>query len=125
MSLRPLCLSGSGRRLLAVIANESARTDSSPLREVMTSPCTPTWSPRSTSRFQAASACSPTLASEIMTWMSPVPSRMVAKHSFPPMRDRMTRPATPAKSPVAVSGGSPAYVVRISAIVAVRGKPTG
>jgi hypothetical protein len=42
-----------------------------------------------------------------MTWMSPVPSRMVAKHSLPPMRDRITRPATPAMSPVAVSGGRP------------------
>ena len=108
-----------------MITNDSARTESSPLREVITSPDTPTWSPRSTSRFQAASACSPTLAREIITWISPVPSRMVAKHSLPPMRDRITRPATPAMSPVEVSGGRPAYSARTSPTVAVRGKPTG
>jgi hypothetical protein len=39
-----------------------------------------------------------------MTWMSPVPSRMVAKLSFPPTRDSITRPVTPTLSPVAMSG---------------------
>ena len=86
------------------MANRSASTESSPLREEMTSPSTPTWSPRSTSCFQAARASAPTLSSEIMTWMSPVPSRMVAKQSFPPMRDSSTRPVTPTFSPVEVSG---------------------
>ena len=41
-----------------------------------------------------------------MTWISPVPSRIVAKQSFPPLRDSITRPATPTWSPVAVSGSS-------------------
>src|SRR5580704_301728 len=62
------------------------------------------WSPRSTSLFQAASAGSPTRFCEIMTWMSPVPSLIVAKQSLPPMRDSTTRPVTPTFSPVAVSG---------------------
>ena len=99
-----------------MIANESASTDSSPDREVITSPVTPTWSPRSTSRFHAASASSPTRASEIITWMSPVPSRSVAKQSFPPIRERITRPATPTVSPVAVSGASDPYLARTSAM---------
>ena len=86
------------------MAKESARTESSPLRDEMTSPSTPTWSPRSTSCFHDASASGPTRSCEIMTWMSPVPSRMVAKLSFPPMRDSITRPVTPTLSPVAMSG---------------------
>jgi hypothetical protein len=110
---------------LAVIANESASTDSSPDREVITSPVTPTWSPRSTSRFHAASASSPTRASEIITWMSPVPSRNVAKQSFPPIRERITRPATPTISPVAVSAGSDWWLARTSPMVVVLGYPTG
>ena len=57
--------------------------------------------------------------------MSPVPSLIVAKQSFPPMRDSMTRPATPTRWPVAVSGSRSGCFARISAIVAVRGKPTG
>ena len=57
--------------------------------------------------------------------MSPVPSRMVAKHSFPAMRDSITRPVTPTLSPVAVSGARSGCRSRTSAIVAVRGKPTG
>ena len=114
-------MSGSGRSDLAVIANESASTESSPDRDVMTSPVTPTWSPRSTSRFHAASASSPTPASEIITWMSPVPSRRVAKQSLPPILDRMTRPATPAVVPVAVSGGSDPYSSRSRATDVVRG----
>ena len=40
---------GSGCRHLAVSVHEEASTDSSPVREVITSPATPTWSPRSTS----------------------------------------------------------------------------
>ena len=57
------------------------------------------------SRFQAASASGPTRSRDTMTWMSPVPSRMVAKHSLPPVRDSITRPVTPTVSPVCVSGG--------------------
>ena len=120
-SVSPACFSGSGRSDLAVIAKESASTESSPDREVITSPVTPTWSPRSTSRFHAASASSPTLASEIITWMSPVPSRSVAKQSLPPIRERITRPATPTVSPVAVSGGSEPCAARSAPIVVVRG----
>ena len=99
--------------------------ESSPLREVITSPCTPIWSPRSTSCFHAESACSPARSSEIITWMSPLPSRMVAKQSLPPLRYSMTRPATPTRSPVAVSGGRPGWRSRTCAIVSVRGNPTG
>ena len=47
-----LCATGSGRNALAVIAQESARTDSSPRREVITVPCTNRWSPRSTSALE-------------------------------------------------------------------------
>ena len=46
---------------------------------VITSPVTPTSAPRSTSRFQAAGRFSPTLPSEIMVRISPVPSRELAK----------------------------------------------
>src|ERR671936_530640 len=78
-SVRPACFSGSGRSDLDVSANRSAMMDSSPRLEVMTSPSTPTWSPRSMSRFQDSRASAPTLASESMTWMSPLPSRVVAQ----------------------------------------------
>ena len=44
---------GSGRTDLAAIAQLSAITDSSPRREVITSPCTNTWSPRSTGGLPA------------------------------------------------------------------------
>lgn len=50
-----------------------------------------------------------------------MPSRSVAKHSLPPFRDSMTRPATPTISPVAVSGGRSAYFSRTAAMVVVRG----
>ncbi len=108
-----------------MIAKLSASTDSSPRRDEITSPSTPTWSPRSTSRFQSASMSSPTRSAEIITWMSPVPSRIVAKHSFPPIRDNITRPTTPTLSPVAVSGSRSLWRSRTSLIVSVRGKPTG
>ena len=57
--------------------------------------------------------------------MSPVPSRSVAKQSFPPIRERITRPAMPTVSPVAVSAGSDPCPARTSPIVVVRGYPTG
>src|SRR5215471_15281286 len=57
--------------------------------------------------------------------MSPVPSRMVAKHSFPALRDSITRPVTPTRSPVAAPAGWSGYLSRTSAIVWVRGKVTG
>ena len=52
-SARPRCLSGNGCRHFAVSVHDSARTDSSPRRDVITSPVTPTWSPRSTADFQS------------------------------------------------------------------------
>ena len=110
---------------LAAIAQESASTDSSPLREVITSPVTPMWSPRSTSCFHAASASAPTRSWEIITWMSPLPSRMVAKQSLPPIRLSTTRPVTPTRSPVAASGGRSGYALAHPGEVSVRGYPTG
>jgi hypothetical protein len=107
------------------MAKVSASTESSPRREEMTSPSTPTWSPRSTSRFQAASAASPTRSAEIITCISPVPSRIIAKHSLPLERDSITRPATPTLSPVAAPGARSGYRSWICAIVSVRGKLTG
>ena len=74
----------------------------------MTSPETNTWSPRSTSAFQAASDSGPTLSSETIACSSvpdAPPSRSVAKQSLPVLRMKMTRPVTPTRSPVAVSGG--------------------
>ena len=106
---------------MAVISQERTRIDSSPRREVITSPVTPTWSPRSTSAFQSARDCSPTWSSETITWISASASRMVAKHSLPPVRESSTRPATATLSPVAASGSRPWNRSRTSAIVAVRG----
>ena len=70
--------------------------DSSPRRLEMTSPCTNTWSPRSTSSFHCASDSSPTFASEIIAWIrDPSPACRVAKQSLPVLRLNTTRPATP------------------------------
>ncbi len=124
-SVRPRNFSGNGRSDFAVSVHDEAKTDNSPDCEVITSPVTPTWSPRSTSCFQAASRSSPTPASEIISWISPVPSRRIAKQSLPPILDSITRPATLTTSPVNVSGGSWPYLARSSAAVAVRPKPTG
>src|SRR5690606_4972921 len=111
---------------LAVSCHESAITDSSPRFEVITSPCTNTWSPRSTSVFQALSDSSPTLARLSMACSSvPSPSRRVAKHSLPVFRMNMTRPVTPTTSPVWVSTGRSGWAARTSASVCVRGTSTG
>ena len=41
-----------------------------------------------------------------MAWISvPSPARRVAKQSLPVLREKMTRPAMPTRSPVAVSTG--------------------
>ncbi len=75
--------------------------DSSPRREEMTSPETKTWSPRSTSSFQAASDSSPTFASDTIAWMRlPSPDCSEAKQSLPVLRLKTTRPATAATVPV-------------------------
>ncbi len=104
--------------------HSSASTDSSPRFDVMTSPATNTWSPMSTRSFQAASWSSPTLASESIAWISvPSPARSVAKHSLPVLREKMTRPAMPTRSPVAVSSGRSGKRERTSAMVAVIGRP--
>jgi hypothetical protein len=84
-------LSGSGRTAFANSSTVSGLTDSSPLRVVITVPCTPTQSPRS-SRLIAANASSPTTALETKSWMSPERSRIVAKTSFPESRINMMRP---------------------------------
>jgi hypothetical protein len=94
----------------------------------MTSPKTNTWSPMSTSAFQAASDSGPTLSSEIIACSSvpdAPPSRNVAKHSLPVLRMKMIRPVTPTRSPVATSGGRSGWRATTSASVAVRGTDTG
>ena len=97
-----MCTFGSGRSALAAIAQPSAITDSSPRRDVITSPWTKTWSPRSTLAFQRASSSSPTDASESIACSSvPSPSRRVAKQSLPVLRRKITRPVTP----TVVAGG--------------------
>ncbi len=104
----------------------STSTLSSPRREVMTSPVTATWSPRSTSDFQSASRSSPTLSSESIAWISaPPPERRVAKQSLPVLRTKMTRPAIETTSPVAVSGSRSGYAARTCAMVRVTGTVTG
>ena len=50
-SLISLWATGRGRNALEMICQESASADSSPRRELITSPCTNTMSPRSTSAF--------------------------------------------------------------------------
>src|SRR3569833_1435810 len=124
-SVSPACFSGSGRRHFEVSANRSAMIDSSPRLDVMTSPSTPTWSPRSMSRFHDSRASSPTLARDSMIWMSPLPSRIVAKQSLPVLRASMTRPVTPTLVPVDVPGSRPGWSARTCPIVGVRGKPSG
>ena len=113
-----------------MIAQESASTDSSPRREVITEPCTNRWSPRSTSALNAASDSAPTPFSDTMTCNSlPVspapPSRSVAKHNFPELRRKMTRPVTPTTWPVSVSGGRSGYAARRAASEVVLSTPTG
>ena len=121
-----LCATGSGRSALAVIAHESASTDSSPRRLVITSPVTPTWSPRSTRRFQSVSASAPTRSRDSIACSSvPSPSRRVAKQSLPVLRRKITRPVTATRSPVAVSVGRSAYRSRTSASVRCAGQSTG
>ncbi len=58
VSVSPCHLSGSGRTALDSSSNEATLTLSSPLRVVITVPCTPTQSPRSSSP-NAANASSP------------------------------------------------------------------
>ena len=120
-----MCATGSGRSALAVSCQESANTDSSPRRDVPTSPVTSTWSPRSMSAFQAASDSSPTRSRESITWSSASPSRRVAKQSLPVLRKKMTRPVTPTFSPVIVSGSRSGCAARTAASVVVRSTVTG
>ena len=120
-SVRPLCLSGSGRSALAVIANESARIDSSPRRDEITSPVTPTWSPRSTSAFQSASACSPDpverhhhldLAGAVPHGSEAELAAVAGEHDPPGDADYLAGGRI---------GGQVAELARTSAIVCVRG----
>ncbi len=92
-SLISLCATGSGRSALAAICQESASTESSPRRELITSPCTNTMSPRSTSAFHASRDSCPTRSRLIIacSWV-PSPSCSVAKHSLPELRAK-TDPA--------------------------------
>ena len=55
-ALTPCHLSGSGRSALDRISRPSTSTESSPLRLVITSPVTPTQSPRSTSASTSATS---------------------------------------------------------------------
>ena len=73
----------------------------------MTRPFTDTMSPRSVSDFHAASASSPTSASESMTCSCvPLPSCRVAKQSLPVLRWNIMRPATATTSWVSCPGSS-------------------
>src|SRR5450432_3772531 len=75
--------------------------------------------------FQLASESAPRRSSDSITCSSPEPSRIVAKHSLPPVRESKTRPTTPTRSPVATSGARSAWAARTSAIIDVRAKPAG
>ena len=61
-ALTPCHLSGSGRSALDKISSSSTSTESSPRRLVITSPVTPTQSPRSTSASTAATSAEMRLA---------------------------------------------------------------
>ena len=97
---------GIGRSAFDASCHSLASTDNSPRLDEITRPRTKTKSPRSTSAFQAASACSPTSDSDSMTWRRTPessedrPSCRVAKHSLPVLRRKTTRPATPTTSSV-------------------------
>ena len=124
-SASPRCLSGSGCRHLAVSVQASAATVTSPRRVVITSPDTPTWSPRSTVDFHSATDPSPSRSAQIITCRSPDQSRRVANHSRPWSRSSTTRPATATVPPVRVSGASPPWADRTDPQVWVRANPGG
>ena len=88
-----------------MIWKSDASTLSSPRLEVMTSPVTPTWSPRSTSSFHRSrrSRAAAVEGEHDLQVAGGVP-RSVAKMIFPLTRFSTTRPATPTVSPVNVSG---------------------
>jgi hypothetical protein len=96
------------RSALLVSSQLLASTLSSPRRLLMTSPVTPTWSPRSTSDFHAARRSSPTPSRLTMTCSCASPSWIVAKQSLPPVRLSITRPVTLTTSPLEVSVSRPA-----------------
>ncbi len=103
-----------------------AITDSSPRRELITRPSTKTWSPRSTSDFQAVSASSPTSARLSMTCSRvPMPSCSVANASLPVLRMKTMRPATPTTSCVSSPCSRCPHCSRTSAREWVRGTETG
>ncbi len=105
-----------------MIAKLSAMTDSSPRLEVTTSPVTPKWSPMSTRRLKSARASAPTLPWESITWNSaPSPSRRRAKHSFPAVRTKMTRPTAATVTPEDSPASRSANRSRSSAKVCVPG----
>ena len=106
-SVSPCHLSGSGRIDLASRSSRSTFTDSSPLRVVITVPCTPTQSPRSSS-FTSAKASSPITAFDTKSWTSTPRSAIVANTSLPVSRSSITRPAIATSSSVSVSGLEPA-----------------
>ena len=117
---------GKGRRALDAIVQESAITESSPRRELITRPVTATKSPRSTRAFHCARGSSPTFALESMTCRRvPSPSWRVPKHSLPVLRTCTTRPATVTMCSVSWPDSRWPNCSRTSARVAVRFTPTG
>ena len=98
---------------LAVSAHESASTDSSPLREVMTSPSTPTWSPRSIVRLPRGERFGDR-AGRARSSPGARPCRRGSwrNRACRQLRASTTRPTTPTWSPVAVSGGRSACAAR-------------
>ena len=93
MSVSPCHLSGNGRTALASSSNRGAFTLSSPLRVVITVPCTPTQLPRLRS-LNASNGSSPMTALDTNNCTSSSRSRIVAKTSLPESRWSMMRPAT-------------------------------
>ncbi|CAB4853296.1 unannotated protein [freshwater metagenome] len=124
VSVRPCHLSGIGRTALDSSSQRCTFTLSSPLRVVMTVPCTPTQSPRSRP-LNDSNGSSPTTALETNSCTSPSRSRMVAKTSLPPSRDSMMRPAMATSKSVSTPASSPPCSSRSSASVWVRSKRYG
>ena len=118
----PCHLSGNGLRASARRTHEPTLTDNSPRRVLMTSPVTPTQSPRCRPVNPSKSGV---VASAANNWIRPVESCRTPKASLPWSRRSMSRPAIVTSTPVSAPSSSPPYSSCRAAAVVVGSKRYG